>query len=155
MEGHGRRCHLHGDVMTKEIIVNNLDGLQAGAEAVLDFMSGHTILLMQGELGAGKTTLSKAVFSQLGVADAVTSPTFSIINTYISANGPVHHMDLYRLHTADEARGVGIEDYLHSGEICLVEWPEVALPLVPRPYVLLRIARGDHDSRHLSLTTIA
>lgn len=138
-----------------EVIVNSLKELPIAAKTVLDFLSPNTILLMQGELGAGKTTLSKAIFAHLGVADAVTSPTFSLINTYASANGPVHHMDLYRLRTADEARSVGIEDYLHSGEICLVEWPDVALPLVPRPYVLLLIATGEHESRYLSLTTIA
>lgn len=88
---------------------------------------GHKQLSFHGEMGAGKTTLISALCKKLGVNDAVSSPTFSIINEYASEQyGPIYHLDLYRLQSEREAIDAGVEDVLLSGNICLVEWPDIA-----------------------------
>lgn len=93
-----------------------------------------------GYLGAGKTTLIRALCSQLGVEDAVHSPTFSLINEYASPHGPVLHMDWYRLSGEDEALNAGMEDALLQPEaVCFVEWPERAAGLLLMPHLWVEI----------------
>ncbi len=88
------------------------------------------IALFIGEVGAGKTTLIKEICHQLGVEDEVSSPTYSLVNEYRSNEGTIYHMDLYRLNSPLEMYEAGIIEYLESGHICLVEWPELILPIV-------------------------
>ena len=88
------------------------------------------IALFIGEVGAGKTTLIKEICHQLGVKDEVSSPTYSLVNEYRSNEGTIYHMDLYRLNSPLEMYEAGIIEYLESGHICLVEWPELILPIV-------------------------
>jgi tRNA threonylcarbamoyladenosine biosynthesis protein TsaE len=102
----------------------------------LDQVAGHLarqdlrLVLITGDLGAGKTTLVKNVCAALGSKDEVTSPTISLVNEYRDAAGnPVFHIDLYRLGTLEEAIQIGIEEYLHSGHWCFIEWPELIHPL--------------------------
>lgn len=94
-----------------------------------------TVLAFHGNMGAGKTTFIHALCEVKNVRDAVTSPTFSIINEYLFVeNGStkrIYHIDLYRIKDAGEALQAGIEDCLYSGEICLAEWPEKAPSLFP------------------------
>jgi len=93
--------------------------------------SAARILLLTGELGAGKTTLVKALCKGLGSDDEISSPTFSLVNEYRDASDePIYHIDLYRLTSLDEALGMGIEEYLNSGAWCFIEWPELIIPLV-------------------------
>ena len=93
--------------------------------------SGAKILLLEGELGAGKTTLVKALCIALDSKDEVTSPTFGLVNEYRAGNGnPIYHIDLYRLNTIEEAIQIGVEEYLFSGTWCFIEWPELIGPLL-------------------------
>ena len=90
------------------------------------------VLAFHGDLGAGKTTLIKAMGQALGVADAMSSPTFALVNEYRSGAGdPVHHFDLYRLKDAAELDAIGFSEYLDSGHYCFIEWPELAAELLP------------------------
>jgi tRNA threonylcarbamoyladenosine biosynthesis protein TsaE len=83
-------------------------------------------------MGSGKTTLVKAFCGALGCPDSVSSPTFTIVNEYLSGTGePVYHFDLYRTNSAAELRDLGFEDYLYSGSYCFIEWPEKAAGLLP------------------------
>ena len=81
-------------------------------------------LYLSGELGAGKTTLVRCFLRQLGVLDAVKSPTYTLVETYIVKNMPIHHFDLYRLQSAQELHYIGLEDYFSDDAIVIVEWPE-------------------------------
>ncbi len=84
------------------------------------------ILLLKGNLGAGKTTFTKELVSQLGSTDPVSSPTYALVNTYQTAKGKIYHFDLYRLNSLEEVYGIGIEEYLDEpGAFCIIEWPEV------------------------------
>ena len=103
-----------------------------------------------GGMGAGKTTFIKAVCEQLGVKDAVTSPTFAIVNEYASDFGPVYHFDFYRIDDIEEAYDMGCEEYFYSGETCIVEWSEKARELIPDDAWQVRIEKKE-NSRNIEL----
>ncbi|SIQ77044.1 tRNA threonylcarbamoyladenosine biosynthesis protein TsaE [Chryseobacterium sp. RU37D] len=85
----------------------------------------HNILLLKGNLGAGKTTFTQFLLKNLGSEDEVSSPTYSIVNEYNTSKGKVYHFDLYRLKNIEEAYDIGIEEYLDNAFLCIIEWPEV------------------------------
>lgn len=85
----------------------------------------HTILLLKGNLGAGKTTFTQFLLKKLESSDEVNSPTYSIVNEYNTPKGKVYHFDLYRLKNIEEVYDIGIEEYLDNAFLCIIEWPEV------------------------------
>lgn len=98
------------------------------------------ILLFEGQMGAGKTTLIKHIVSELGVSGTTSSPTFSLVNEYQTIdNQIIYHFDLYRLKNQSEALDMGIEDYLFSGNYCFIEWPELIKELLPEEHSVLSI----------------
>lgn len=109
-----------------------LDNINEAAKQLLKAIGEKKVIALHGEMGAGKTTLVHAVCDLMGVEDAVGSPTFSIINEYNAADGrTIRHLDLYRLKDAAEAAAAGVEDSLYSGDLCFVEWPEIAPTIFP------------------------
>lgn len=97
-------------------------------QEVVDYVKSkldRPILLLKGNLGAGKTTFSQQLVSALGSEDEVSSPTYSIVNEYNSPNGKIFHFDLYRLKNIEEAYDFGIEEYLDNAYLCIIEWPEI------------------------------
>jgi tRNA threonylcarbamoyladenosine biosynthesis protein TsaE len=127
--------------------------LQTIKEAATEFwqQAGKAkVFALQGGMGAGKTTLVKALCEVKGVKDVVGSPTFSLINEYEDAEGHrIYHLDLYRLESEEEAIRAGVEDCLYSGDICLVEWPEKAPHLFPATTVQVKIEIIDSNTRRL------
>jgi tRNA threonylcarbamoyladenosine biosynthesis protein TsaE len=110
------------------------------------------IWLFRGQMGAGKTTLIKELTRQLGVEGHVQSPTFALVNEYARPNdSDIYHFDLYRLKNAQEALDIGMEDYLDSGNICLIEWPEQAEELWTIPHVEFILTTIDENTRSLKL----
>jgi tRNA threonylcarbamoyladenosine biosynthesis protein TsaE len=102
-----------------------LSGIVEAVSAIISATEDRRVLALEGQMGAGKTTLITAVCRRLGVTDPISSPTFSIINEYRTVKGEViYHMDLYRLNSESEAINAGVEDCLFSGNRCFVEWPE-------------------------------
>jgi len=111
-----------------------------------------SIWLFRGQMGAGKTTLIKEICKALGVEHSVQSPTFSLVNEYQSKNaGRIFHFDLYRLKNYQEALAIGIEDYLDSGNICLIEWPEQAEELWDLPHTTFRLRLNEDQTRNLEM----
>ncbi len=117
--------------------------------------ANRKVLALHGEMGAGKTTLVHALCEVKGVEDIVGSPTFSIINEYVydcdGTKRPLFHIDMYRLKDEEEARQAGAEDCLHSGYICLVEWPEKAPGIFPENTVHLYLRVINDKTRLLKI----
>lgn len=112
----------------------------------------HKVILFHGEMGAGKTTLIKAISKVLGVANATSSPTFSLVNEYEADNGDlVYHFDVYRLKNEVEAYDMGIDEYLYSGEWCLIEWAEKIPSLIPSDHSTVNLKVGKDGKRTLTL----
>ena len=110
------------------------------------------ILLLEGDLGAGKTTFAQGAAKGLGVDEFVNSPTFVIINEYFSGRLPLYHMDLYRVEDESQLYDLGIEEYFFGNGVCLVEWPAIALPLMPEEVAWIRLEQSG-DGRVVTLET--
>ncbi len=111
------------------------------------------VILFNGEMGVGKTTFIKQLCKNLGVNDATSSPTFSLVNEYqIVKNQLVYHFDFYRLKTETEALDMGIDDYLYSGNWCFIEWSEKIPNLIPKEHSVINIELLENGKRKLEYT---
>ena len=131
--------------------VYNLDNINKASKLVIDNIK-TTVVRIDGKMGAGKTKIISNICMQLGVKEVITSPTFSLINTYQSTNGPIYHFDFYRLQNSNEALDIGVEEYLESGNVCFLEWAEKIenhLPLNYDHYVIKVV--NDNTRRIFSL----
>lgn len=138
--------------MASIIHIADKNYLEEAASRVLETCKNAKVFAFYGEMGAGKTTLIKALSRHLGSGDSLSSPTFSIVNEYRDAKGnPIYHMDLYRLKNLDEAEEIGVEEYLHSGHYCFIEWPELILPILPDDAVHLLLETSADQSRKLTI----
>jgi tRNA threonylcarbamoyladenosine biosynthesis protein TsaE len=109
---------------------------------------GLNVWLLEGEMGAGKTTLVKAIGKELGIKETVASPTFSIVNEYQTVDGrTIFHFDFYRLKNEIEAYDIGANEYFESGNLCIIEWPEKIPTLIPDHYLRIKLEINDSQSR--------
>ena len=138
--------------MTHEIHIATLGDLDRAAKAFLEEIGENRLVAFYAPMGAGKTTFTTAVCKQLGVQeDAVSSPTFAIVNEYRTGTGePLYHFDFYRIERLEEAFDIGLYDYLDSGCLCLMEWPENIEELLPEETVKVNIRVNPDGSRTLS-----
>lgn len=124
----------------KQIRANSLDDLAHVAQEILASLEGRSVVAFCGAMGAGKTTLISAIMEQLGSSDSVTSPTFALVNQYDTADGnTVYHFDFYRINRIEEVFDMGYEEYFYSGDLCLIEWPELVENLLPDDAMVVRI----------------
>lgn len=131
---------------TKEFTVHGVEALAEVSEYLISIRSEADVVAFYGSMGAGKTTLIKDLCHHIGVTDEVNSPTFAIVNEYVTEDGePVYHFDFYRIKKLEEAYDIGYENYFYSGHLCLIEWPELIEPLLPDRYVRVDILPGDND----------
>jgi tRNA threonylcarbamoyladenosine biosynthesis protein TsaE len=110
------------------------------------------VVVFNGEMGAGKTTLIKRICKALGVESGVSSPTYSLVNTYMGSNEQlVHHMDLYRLRDFEELIEAGIEERFYEQAVVLIEWPQVAYSLLPRPFLCIELETMTDNERKVTM----
>lgn len=132
-----------------EFELKNINQLKPFAKEIIDNFPSDRIFLFYGSMGAGKTTIINALCEYLQVEDSTSSPTFSIVNEYHSAIGPIYHFDFYRLKSEEEALDLGYEEYFYSNNYCFVEWPEKIPNLLPLEAKEIHIKVLSPDSRKI------
>lgn len=133
-----------------EIRINSLDTIHEAAKDFIKGMGDGKVFAFYGKMGAGKTTFIKALCEVLGVKDVITSPTFAIINEYTDGNNnPIYHFDFYRIKKLEEVYDMGYEDYFYSGNLCLLEWPELVEDVLPENVIKVTIEEQPDGSRLL------
>ncbi len=124
----------------KEITIDSLSDLKQVAKTIVSSLDGRSVVAFCGAMGAGKTTLISAIVEYLGSDDTVTSPTFALVNQYSTESiGTVYHFDFYRINRIEEVFDMGYEEYFYSGDLCLIEWPELIEELLPDDAMVVRI----------------
>ena len=136
----------------KTIAIDSLESIDEAARKFAAQLGENRIVAFYGSMGAGKTTFISALCRYYGVSDDVCSPTFTIVNEYRAADGDsIFHFDFYRIDSLREAVDIGLEEYLYSGSLCLIEWPEKVEPLLPEQTLNVRIAVAADDSRTIEI----
>ena len=138
--------------MKHQIVIAGLEDLERAAKACLEAIGQNTLIAFYAPMGAGKTTFTTALCKALGVQeDAVSSPTFAIVNEYRGGLGqPIFHFDFYRIENPAEALDIGLYDYLDSGCLCFMEWPENIEGLLPEETLKVSISAQPDGSRLVS-----
>ncbi|MCQ2306540.1 MAG: tRNA (adenosine(37)-N6)-threonylcarbamoyltransferase complex ATPase subunit type 1 TsaE [Bacteroidales bacterium] len=131
---------------TKIFEINSVEELSQVTDLLLSWRDKSDIIAFYGPMGAGKTTLIKNLCHRMGVTDEVNSPTFALVNEYLTENDSIFHFDFYRIKKLEEVFDIGYEDYFYSGHLCLLEWPELIDPLMPEHFIKVEIALGNTDT---------
>jgi tRNA threonylcarbamoyladenosine biosynthesis protein TsaE len=121
------------------------DATQAVGEALAGLVVGGDLVLLSGEMGAGKTAFVQGLGRGLGVAERITSPTFTIAHQYAGGRVTMHHLDVYRLEHLNEALDVGLAEMLDEGSLVVIEWGDAIAPVLPRDYLEVRMVFGPRD----------
>ncbi|GIV35214.1 MAG: tRNA (adenosine(37)-N6)-threonylcarbamoyltransferase complex ATPase subunit type 1 TsaE [Chitinophagales bacterium] len=143
--------------MSKELSLHQVqeNQLQEAARQILEYCKNRIFFAFYGEIGAGKTTLIKAICLALGCKDAISSPSFSLINEYHLQPGltpeRIYHIDLYRLESIREALDIGLQEIFHSSQYCFVEWPQVAETFFPDTAVRIYLSINADNSRTIRI----
>ena len=133
-----------------KITSRSVKDLEEASRKLLQFSNEKRVIAFFGEMGSGKTTFIKAICGELGVKETVNSPTFALVNEYMTANDkPVYHFDFYRIKNENEARDIGCEEYFYGGHYCFVEWSEKILNLLPQEIVRVTI-NVEHENRMIT-----
>ena len=122
--------------------VKEIEELEPVADEIIQLANEYSIFCFYGDLGAGKTTLIKLICEKLNVVDTISSPTYPIINEYNTIDSRIiYHIDLYRLKSIEEALNIGIEEYLYSGNLCFIEWPDNFKSILPTTHFNVKITK--------------
>lgn len=135
----------------KVTIQYNIEQVETVAKQVLEAATSK-IILFEGDMGVGKTTLIKTLVGLLGSEDLVSSPTFSLVNEYKGINDNIFHFDLYRVDDEEELYNFGIETYIYSNDYVFVEWPNLLKPLLQDQFTTINIKLSENSTRELTLT---
>lgn len=140
-----------------EIVIESIGKVREAARQFVDYFALDSRNAATGEvlvfafyapMGTGKTTFIKGICEELGVKDAINSPTFAIVNEYEAANGnPIYHFDFYRIKRLSEAYDIGVDDYFYSGYPCFLEWPELVEEILPEEVIVVNIEEQGDGSR--------
>ena len=137
--------------MVNKIIIRGLSDIKSAAAKFLELKGRSSVIALYGGMGAGKTTFTKALCRVLGVVDGVNSPTFNIVNEYRTDSGEtVYHFDFYRIESIAEALDIGFEEYLYSGDLCIIEWPEKVEQILPDDTLKVQISVLNNHYRELT-----
>ncbi len=133
-----------------DIISHNPDSTRSLGKIIGESAQPGDVLLLEGKLGAGKTCLTQGIALGLGIDDDILSPTFVIMREF-KGRLPLYHMDLYRLDNIEESMDLGLDDYLYGKGLCVLEWAEKVLSILPRKYLMIRINYVSDTGRSFTL----
>lgn len=131
-----------------EIRLNGLDETEEFGKKLGENLKSGDILCLNGDLGAGKTTMTKFIGLGLGVEEYITSPTFAIINEY-SGRIPVYHFDVYRLENVDELYDIGFDEYFYGKGVCIIEWADRIEKIIPKERIVIDIKKGNNPNERI------
>ena len=132
-----------------KIISKNADETRKLASLIMSKLTVGDIVLLTGDLGAGKTTFVGGALASLGYKDHVISPTFNILKCYFEVNPIVYHIDAYRLE--DQNIDIGLEEYIEGNGVCFIEWPKFIEPLIPSRHLEVSLKRVDDNVREIEV----
>ena len=135
-----------------KLTIHSIEDITPAAQEFIAAMGDNTVFAFYGKMGAGKTTFIKAVCQALGVTDVINSPTFAIVNEYLDGQGsPIYHFDFYRIKRLQEVLDIVYEDYIYSGCVCFMEWPELIEDLLPADAVRVTITQQEDGTRVIEM----
>ena len=135
-----------------KLTIHSIEDITPAAQEFIAAMGDNTVFAFYGKMGAGKTTFIKAVCQALGVTDVINSPTFAIVNEYLDGQGsPIYHFDFYRIKRQQEVLDIGYEDYIYSGCVCFMEWPDLIEDLLPADAVRVTITQQEDGTRVIEM----
>lgn len=132
----------------RKVIRNELDTREFGRELAEKLKPGDIVALI-GDLGTGKTTLTKSIAEGLGITEMITSPTFTIVQEYTEGRLPLYHFDVYRLCDLEEMYELGYEEYFFGQGICVVEWADQIMEIIPEDAIIIRIEYGANEDERI------
>jgi tRNA threonylcarbamoyladenosine biosynthesis protein TsaE len=136
-----------------EILIKDKRHLISSAKELLKYAGDNKIFAFYGAMGAGKTTIIKAICEVLGATDIISSPTFTLVNEYKTSDGEtLYHIDFYRIKKQEEVFDFGVEEYLTGSSYCFMEWPELVDEILPPETIKVRIAVHDNEQRTLRIS---
>ncbi len=133
----------------KKIVIKNEEETKKLGEKLCEKLTAGSIVALTGDLGTGKTTLTKAIAAGLGVTDVITSPTFNIVKQYDSGRLPLYHFDVYRIGDVDEMYEIGYEEYFFGDGVCVIEWADLIEEIIPDDAVRIEIEYGEKEGERI------
>lgn len=136
-----------------KIVLRNTSKIPEVVKLLLTLSKGKKLFAFYGPMGSGKTTIIKAICSELGAVSQTASPSFTLVNEYLTKDGEtLYHIDFYRIKKQEEVFDFGIEEYFASGSYCFMEWPELIEEILPPETYKIRITVGEKEERYLEVT---
>ena len=140
--------------MQQSLFTYDINEISKVSKIIIDSIKQNNKVLFSGAIGSGKTTLIKSLIHDLGYNEHVLSPTFSVINEYILDYKIIYHMDLYRIKKEDELYEIGFKEYLRSGNLCLIEWPEIAVNMINKDFIHIKLKEISKTKRSLEIKSV-
>ena len=137
--------------MRQSLFTYDITEIDKVSKIIIDLIKQKNKVLFSGPVGSGKTTLIKNVMHNLGYNEHVSSPTFSVINEYAIDYKMIYHMDLYRIKKEDELYEIGFEEYLRNGNLCLIEWPEIAIKMIDKDFIHIKLKEISKTKRSIEI----
>ena len=133
----------------KKIVIKNEEETKKFGKQLCEKLTAGSIVALTGDLGTGKTTLTKAIAAGLGVTDVITSPTFNIVKQYDSGRLPLYHFDVYRIGDVDEMYEIGYEEYFFGEGVCVIEWADLIDEIIPDDAMRIEIEYGEKEGERI------
>lgn len=140
--------------MQQSLFFYDITEIDKVSKIIIELIKQKNIVLFSGPIGSGKTTLIKNVMHNLGFNEHVSSPTFSVINEYEIGYKLIYHMDLYRIKQKEELYEIGFEEYLRNGNLCLIEWPEIAIKMIDKDFIHIKLKEISKTKRSVEIKSL-